>query len=336
MWVNYFMEKSQIDVLLATYNGEKYLKEQIESILNQTYSNIRLVISDDCSKDNTREVLKQYENNPKVEIHYQEKNLGYVKNFEYLLNQVKNDLYMLSDQDDIWLPEKIEKSVEKIKNENADLVFGDLEVVDENLKTIYPSFNKFMKLDKKIKKYINSYKVNYLYNCVTGCTTISKKEWIEKIIPIPVDSKYLIHDHWIGIIIGCSGKLAYMPERYIKYRQHGNNQVGTDKISHKFTQLKQVRELFINVKLGVFGTYVKHNEKFPEAIQELNKKAYNYYKMIQTKKNFNFRNWNIFHELYKTETAMYYIENFIIMNLPLLGKGLFKIRHLILKIMRKR
>ena len=127
-----------------------------------------------------------------------------------------------------------------------------------------------------------------------------------------------------------------MPERYIKYRQHGNNQVGTDKISHKFTQLKQVRELFINVKLGVFGTYVKHNEKFPEAIQELNKKAYNYYKMIQTKKNFNFRNWNIFHELYKTETAMYYIENFIIMNLPLLGKGLFKIRHLILKIMRKR
>ena len=75
MWVNYFMEKSQIDVLLATYNGEKYVKEQIESILNQTYSNIRLVISDDCSKDNTREVLKQYENNPKVEIHYQKKNL---------------------------------------------------------------------------------------------------------------------------------------------------------------------------------------------------------------------------------------------------------------------
>lgn len=108
-----FYGKSQIDVLLATYNGEKYVKEQIESILNQTYSNIRLVISDDCSKDNTREVLKQYENNPKVEIHYQEKNLGYVKNFEYLLNQVKNDLYMLSDQDDIWLPEKIEKSVEK-------------------------------------------------------------------------------------------------------------------------------------------------------------------------------------------------------------------------------
>ena len=193
--------EEQIDVLMATYNGEKYLKEQIESVLNQTYKNIRLVISDDCSKDGTINILKQYENDERIEVHYHEKNQGYIKNFEYLLKQVKNNIYMLSDQDDVWMPEKITKSYEKLIKNDADMVFADLEVVDENLKTIYPSFNKFMLLDRKINKYINSYKLNYLYNCITGCTLMSKSKWIKDILPIPTDSKYLIHDHWIGVIV---------------------------------------------------------------------------------------------------------------------------------------
>ena len=84
----------KVDILLATYNGEKYIKEQVESILNQTYENIQIIISDDCSTDKTRQVLKEYENNEKIKIFYQEKNLGYVKNFEFLLNQVESNLYM--------------------------------------------------------------------------------------------------------------------------------------------------------------------------------------------------------------------------------------------------
>lgn len=323
--------EEQIDVLMATYNGEKYLKEQIESVLNQTYKNIRLVISDDCSKDGTINILKQYENDERIEVHYHEKNQGYIKNFEYLLKQVKNNIYMLSDQDDVWMPEKIRKSYEKLIKNDADMVFADLEVVDENLKTIYPSFNKFMLLEKKINKYINSYKLNYLYNCITGCTLMSKSKWIKEILPIPTDSKYLIHDHWIGIIVALNGKVVYIPEKYIKYRQHGNNQVGTEKISHGFKELEQVRELFINVKLGVFGTYVKHNEKFPKKLQNLNNQAYEYFKMIQKKKNFNFKKWRIFHEIYKTESFIYYIENFTIMNMPLIARGLFKVRYNILK-----
>ena len=330
-------KEEQVDILLATYNGEKYLKELIDSILNQTYKNIKLIISDDCSQDNTRKILEEYEKqDERVDVYYQPQNLGYVKNFEFLLKQVKSNLYMLADQDDVWLPEKIEKSVETLKRENADLVFGDLEVVDKDLKTIYPSFNDFMLLSRKIKKYIKSYKLNYLYNCVTGCTVIAKSKFISKLLPIPANSKYFIHDHWLGIMMSIYGKVAYMPEKYIKYRQHGNNQVGTNKISHKFTKLTQVRELFINVKLGVFGTYVENNDRFPKEIQELNQKAFDYFNMLKDKKNFNFKGWKIFHELYKTETKIYYIENFIIMNLPLIGKGLFKIRHLVLKIMRKR
>ena len=331
------MEKT-IDILMATYNGEKYLEEQIESILNQTYKNIRLIISDDESKDGTRKILEEYEKKDnRIKVFYQENNLGYVKNFEFLLKQVENDIFMLSDQDDVWLPEKVEKSYKILQEQNADLAFGDLEVVDENLKTLYPSFNDFMKLSRKIKKYINSYKVNYLYCCVTGCTAILRKKWISKIIPIPEDSKHLIHDHWIGIIVGVNnGKMAYIPEKYIKYRQHGKNQVGTEKISHKFKKIEQVRDLFIDVKLGVFGTYVKNEERFPKDLQKLNREAYNYFKMLETKKKFNFRKWNIFHKLYKTETFIYYIENFLIMNMPFLAKGLFNIRYAVLKLMGKR
>ena len=137
-------------------------------------------------------------------------------------------------------------------------------------------------------------------------------------------------------MVALNGKLAYIPEKYIKYRQHGNNEVGTEKISHGFKELKQVRNLFIEVKLGIFETYVENNEKFPKEIRDLNTESYNYFKMLEKKKNFNFRNWRTFHRLYKTETFMYYIENFLIMNMPLVAKGLFNIRYSILKLMGKR
>lgn len=329
--------EEKIDILLATYNGEKYLKEQLDSILNQTYKNIRIIISDDCSKDTTPEILKEYQKkDDRIELHIQKNNLGVVKNIEFLLKEVKSPYYMLADQDDYWLPEKAEKSLEKLKEEKADLVFGDLEVVDKNLNTMYSSFNDYMLLTRKINKYINSYKVNYLYNCITGCTVLAKKETIEKIIPLPTNSKRVLHDHWIGLMVALNGKLAYVPEKYIRYRQHGNNEVGTEKISHGFKKLKQVRDWFIDVKLGIFETYVKNNERFPEELQKLNNEAYKYFKMIEKKKNFNFRNWKTFHKLYKTEKFMYYIENFFIMNMTLIARGMFNIRYCVLKLMGKR
>ena len=132
------------------------------------------------------------------------------------------------------------------------------------------------------------------------------------------------------------GKVAYIPEKYIKYRQHGDNQVGVNKISHGFSKLEQVRRLFIDVKLGVFGTYVENANRFPQDIQKLNNEAYEYFKMIDNKKNINFKKWNVYHELYKTEKISYYILNFIIMNMPVIGRPLFKIRYCFLKLLKKR
>lgn len=322
----------QIDILLTTYNGEKYLKEQIDSILNQTYTNFRLLISDDCSKDSTIKILKEYEQKDnRIKVFLQEKNLGYVKNFEFLLTKVENEIYALSDQDDVWNNDKVEKTYKKLKEEDADLVFTDLEIVNEKLKTINSSFNDYMFLSRKIKKYYKDYRLQYLYNCITGCTLMSKKKYLEKIIPIPMDSKYVIHDTWIGLIVALNGKIAYLDEATIKYRQHGNNQVGSNHTSHKYTKLNQVRELFIDVKYQLFNTYINNSSIFTKDLQKQNEKALKYFKMLKNKKYINFRGWNVFYKLYKTETFKYYIENFIILNLPILASIPFKLRRFMLK-----
>ena len=316
----------QIDILLATYNGEKYLKEQIDSILSQTYSNFRLIISDDCSTDGTRKILEEYkEKDSRIIVYYQEKNLGYVKNFEFLLKKVENKFYALSDQDDVWLSEKIEKSLEKMKEEDSDLVFGDLEVVDENLKTINKSFNNLMNLTRKIKK-CNDYNKLYLYNCVTGCTIVARKELLHKILPIPDNAKTVLHDYWIALITSIYGKISYIDKPYIKYRQHGKNQVGVEKTSYKMENFNEVRKLFIEVKLELFETNVSYCNRFPKEIQILNNKALEYFKQIRSKNNFNFRGWKVFYKLYKNESFSYFVLNFIIMNLPLIGRSLFKIK----------
>ena len=326
-----------IDVLMPTYNGEKYIREQIDSILHQTYSQIRLLISDDCSSDHTVEILKEYQTkDSRIMIFEQKENLGVSGNIEFLLKQVKSEFYMFSDQDDVWQSIKIEKSFEKLKRENADLVFGDLEVVDKELKPIQKSFNEFMLLNRKIEKYLHTNRLNYLYNCVTGCTILSKKEWIPKILPIPKNTKYVLHDHWIGLITSFGGKIAYLPERYIQYRQHGSNEVGAQKITHSMTSMQEIRQWMIAVKLGVFEIYYQNNSVFPIELQELNKQALDYFKMLQKVKMANFKNWKVFHQLYCTEKWTYYLENFMILNFPFISNGLFKIRYYVLKLLKKR
>jgi rhamnosyltransferase len=322
----------QIDVLLATYNGEKFLSEQIDTILNQSYNNFRLIISDDCSSDSTVQILKEYsKKDERIILYFQKENLGVVRNIEFLLNKVENDIYMLADQDDFWENEKIEKYLELLEKEKSDLVFGDLEVVDENLNLIESSFVNYMNFNYKIEKCLNSYELNYLYSCVTGCTIMSKKSYISKILPLPCTSKYLIHDHWIGLIVSFSGKISYMPKSYIKYRQHGNNQLGIKMETHQMEKFDDMRNWLINVKIELFTLYVENNNRFPIELQKTNKEALEYFKMIKNKKNINFKALKVFHRLYKNETKTYYIKSFIIMNFPILGKFLNKVKKIFAK-----
>ena len=141
----------KIDILMATYNGEKYLREQIDSILNQTYSDFKLLISDDFSQDSTREILHEYaKKDDRVIVFLQNENLGVTKNFEFLMKKVENEYFMFADQDDFWQKDKIQKSIEKMHDEDCDLVYTNLEVVNQDLKLVNESYWKLKGFEKKI------------------------------------------------------------------------------------------------------------------------------------------------------------------------------------------
>lgn len=320
------MEK--VDILLATYNGEQYLREQLNSILSQSYSNFRLLISDDLSTDSTREILAEYvEKDKRIIIFNQEKNLGVVKNFEFLLKKVENKYYMFSDQDDIWKENKIEKSIKVLEETNSDLVYTDLEVVDENLNVTYESYWKLKGIYNKIKKY-NNFESLYLNNFVTGCTILSKKELIKEVLPLPNTSKFVLHDYWIPLILSQKHKITYIEEPLIKYRQHKNNKVGSKKKTDELKSFEEIRNLFINVKKEHFTVFIENEDKFiDEKIKKLNKEAIEYYEMLEKKKNINFRKWGLFIKLYKYEGFIYNLENFAILNLPIIAKFLIRFKN---------
>lgn len=316
----------KIDILMATYNGEKYISEQIESILNQTYSNFRLIISDDCSTDNTRKILESFRKKDKrIKIYFQEKNMGYIKNFEFLLNKVENELYMLSDQDDIWNADKVEKSINKMLEKHADLVFCDLLLVNQDGELISNSFWKEKKLKRKIKKDKNKIGLR-LNNYITGCTILSKKSFLKYVLPLPSNTKYLIHDFWIAIVISLKGKIEYIEEPLVKYRQHKSNQVGYKMKSKTLKSIDEIRNMFIDVKIELFSIYCKRKELFTHKEQETNIRALKYYQDLKTTEDIYLKNWRFFFKLYYYEDISYKIANFIILNIPVVAKILYKRR----------
>lgn len=324
------MEK--IDILLATYNGEKFVKEQIESILNQTYENFNLIISDDASTDNTLNILEEYEKkDTRIKVFKKEKNKGLIDNFEFLLKNVTSDYFMFSDQDDIWKKDKIEKSINKLKEESSGLVYTDLEIVDEKLNVIYPSYWKYKQIYKKIIKY-NNFEALYLNNFVTGCTILAKSKYIKDILPLPRNSKFVLHDYWTALIISAKDKISYVEESTIQYRQHKNNRVGSSRKSDQLENFEDLRNLFIKVKIEHFEVFKENIEKIKtKEISKYTNEALKYFENLKKVKYINLKNWNLFFRLYKYEEFSYTIQNFIILNIPILGKLAFKIKKMIRK-----
>ena len=315
------MEK--VDILLATYNGARYLKEQLDSILNQTYSDFRLIISDDKSTDKTRSIIEEYaEKDSRIECYFQESNLGVIKNFEFLMKKVESNFFMFSDQDDIWKENKIEKSMEVMESEKADLVYSDLEVVDKNLNTTYKSYWKLKGLDNKVKKY-NNFSALYLNNFITGCTMLCKKKFIDMILPLPNKSKFVLHDYWVALIVSQHGNLAYVKEPLIKYRQHKDNKVGSRKKSDEINNFDELRYLFIDVKIEHFTVFVENESKFTSMeMRSLSKEALIYFEKLRRVNIVNFSKWDLFFKLYKYEDFGYKMQNFLILNIPILARPL--------------
>ena len=225
-----FMDK-KVDILLATYNGEKYLAELIESIIKQSHNNWLLLIRDDGSKDKTMDIINGYCKKYPDKINLVkdlDRNIGVVKNFSRLINYSKSNYIMFSDQDDIWLPDKIKLCLEKISTEETKhrqdfplLVHTDLKVVDENLNVISESFWNFKKLDPEKGSKIGT---ALCHNVVTGCTVMFNKALKDNIKDIP--EKTIMHDWWLNLLAISLGKVLYINTPTILYRQHSNNTLG--------------------------------------------------------------------------------------------------------------
>ncbi len=316
----------KIDILMATFNGEKYLREQIDSILGQTYKNFNLIISDDASTDSTLEILREYElMDKRVKVFSQKENLGVIANFEFLLNQVDNEFFMLADQDDIWDVDKVEISYDKLEADEADLVYSDLKVVDSKLNVIADSYWKIKGFSKKVYKY-NNFESLYLNNYITGCTILCKSKWISKILPLPKTSEFVIHDYWISLVVSMNGRMTYVSNALTKYRQHKSNQIGSKRRVDSLNSFDEIRDLFIRVKKEHFEIFIQKNSLFSPKYKELNEKSLKYFKMLEKKKYINFKNWILFFKLYKYEKYGYKIKNFVILNIPFLGRLLMKLK----------
>ncbi|HAL45300.1 MAG: hypothetical protein A2Y12_06460 [Planctomycetes bacterium GWF2_42_9] len=225
--------KPEIDIILTTYNGERFLNQQLDSILNQSSKGWKLVIRDDNSTDNTKTIIKNYAGKypDKIKLIEDNKgNLGLVRNFETLLKSSQSEYIMFCDQDDVWLPYKIEltfNAMQSAKNQYSDspiLIYTDLKIVDEELKTIADSFWKFHKISPQIDGQLN--KIIYR-NIVTGCTIMINKKLKDISMPFPPEVR--LHDWWLAINAAKNGKLKFVPQQTILYRQHSKNVIGGKK-----------------------------------------------------------------------------------------------------------
>ncbi len=199
----------KISVCMATYNGEKFLMEQLDSILKQLSADDELIISDDGSTDNTLEIINSYKDCRIQLLHSTRKNL--IFNFENALKQASGDLIFLSDQDDIWFGNKVERYKKELKKNH--LVFSNASMFNGTDK----NENEMVFKDDKIKTGLwnNLYKVNFL-----GATLAFRYSVLEKALPFP--KKIAMHDIWLGLVAETMGKTHYIDEPLIYYRRHDN------------------------------------------------------------------------------------------------------------------
>ncbi len=204
-----------ISVAMATYNGERYISEQIDSILVQLSKEDELIISDDHSKDRTIEIIRSYmERDRRVKLYPNENKNGVLGNFENAISKCNKELIFLCDQDDIWLENKVEVVKKHFTNDPELLVvLSDLMVVDENLEVISSSLFEDLHSKKGIVR-------NVVKNCYIGCAMTFRADFREKALPFP---NIPMHDMWIGILAECVGHVKLINDKLIYYRRHSEN-----------------------------------------------------------------------------------------------------------------
>lgn len=207
------MDHPLISILLCTYNGAAYLEEQIQSILQQTYTNIEVIISDDASTDETRNIIKKYIDNPTFIINLNDDNVGLLKNIELAAALSKGLFICFADQDDIWLPEKVEKLYQAI--DKYSLVYSDSKLVDAKGNYLNKNLSDFRKLQDVFDS--KGFSVD---NAVSGHSMMASRELLSCALPIPEGHFY---DWWIAVQASNLNGIKYLNEKLTLYRQHTKN-----------------------------------------------------------------------------------------------------------------
>lgn len=274
---------------MAAYNGEKYLREQLDSILAQTVQDFELIVCDDCSSDSTAEILSRYaEKDSRIKIFVNEKNLGFVKNFEKAIKLCSGEYIALSDQDDVWLPEHLEILLQNIKDK--DLVCGNAVLCDENLKIINADLLSVWRID-----FLPDSKDDWFFfllhgNVFQGTASLFRAAIVEKSLPIPDKVKF--HDYWLALIAASGNGVSYINEPILYYRQHSKNITQTEKWN-VWSKLKQtlIGDTHENMKIHI-DLLKSFRERFSSCgYIDVLEKSVEFYESLKSLKRFAFAAW---------------------------------------------
>jgi glycosyltransferase involved in cell wall biosynthesis len=230
----------KVSVALATYNGAKYLPDLLESLCRQTLQPAEILVFDDGSSDETLSVLDQYSHRLPIIVHVNEQSIGVVKNFKGAIAACKNDYIALCDQDDVWFPDKLALSMDKLLEIDGLLpamVFTDLTVVDENLCITADSYWQHRKLKPAKETFASLLWGNF----VTGFTMIINKPMTIEVAKMP--DTVLMHDFWIAYVAYGIGRWAYVDQPTAFYRQHTSNVTNNDAVTWRSRQKRLIEFL---------------------------------------------------------------------------------------------
>ena len=222
----------KISVCMATYNGEKYIKEQLDSILSQLGENDEVIISDDSSSDRTIENINAF-NDKRIKIYINTNDNGYTSNFENALEKSTGDIIFLSDQDDIWIKSKVPEMLKVLQK--YDFVVSDNTIVDENLNVLNKSH--FEVFNTK-----SGFLVNLLLPRYVGACMAFKRNVLDKSLPFPDNKQLCAHDYWISLIAELYFRSYKLDKQLLLYRRHESNaSSGGEKSKNSLNHKLQVR-----------------------------------------------------------------------------------------------
>lgn len=213
-------EQPLVSIAVTTYNGEKYLRKQLDSLFAQDYPNIEILVADDGSSDTTLDILREYEAKPNFTWWQNESNLGYIKNFESVIKKCSGEFIALCDQDDIWYENKVSSTLVKLREDDALLAYCDADLIaadDSLIGTNLLSHSSSGPISGA------QYRKFYLLNTINGCTAVISKQLFDMAVPFPND---IPHDWWLAYVASVESRLLFLDAKLLGYRMHSSNTVG--------------------------------------------------------------------------------------------------------------